>query len=222
MVDQKKGNGRKAVQEDRKMKKTDPREPHRAASAGIVPTSVQDIGPYYPKTEPTNLGGDLTTADGRTGAAQGRIVYLSGRVLDPGGKPIPNARVEIWQANTYGRYAHPDETNPAPLDPNFEGHGKGVTAIDGSYRFKTVKPAAYPAASGVTRAPHIHFMVTAGKQKLITQMYFAGEPLNETDPLLGAAENAESLIANVAAASSGREPGALAVTWDIVLTQAAD
>ena len=85
------------------------------------------------------------------------------------------------------------------------------------YRFKTVKPAAYPAAEGLTRAPHIHFMVTAGPHRLITQMYFAGEPLNETDELLGSAENKESLIAKVAPASPDAESGALIVTWDIVL-----
>jgi len=203
------------------MKKGDPREAH-TAPPGIVPTSIQDIGPYYPKTEPTDLSGDLTIVNGKAGVAQGHIVYLSGRVLDVRGRPIPNARIEIWQANTFGRYAHPDDTNPAPLDPNFEGHGKGVTATDGSYRFKTVKPAAYPAAVGVTRAPHIHFMVTAGPHRLITQMYFAHEPLNETDPLLGTAENRESLIAKVTPAPSDREPGALAVTWNIVLTQAPD
>jgi len=217
VVDHEKGDGGKAAGEDRKMKKRDLREPHHAVSAGIVPTSVQDIGPYYPKTAPTDRDGDLTMADGRSGAAQGQIVYLSGRVLDLEGKPVPNANVEVWQANAFGRYAHPDETNPAPLDPNFEGHGKGVSAIDGSYHFKTVKPAAYPAAVGVTRAPHIHFMVTAGTQRLITQMYFAGEALNETDPLLGAAESRESLIAKVTPASSDAEPGALVVTWDVVL-----
>ena len=87
-------------------------------------------------------------------------------------------------------------------------------------RSKTVKPAAYPAAVGLTRAPHIHFMVTAGPNRLITQMYFAGELLNETDELLGSAENKESLIAKVTPASPEAESGALAVTWDIVLSRA--
>ncbi len=183
----------------------------------IVPTSEQDIGPFYPVTEPLDQGGDLTMVKGRAGKAQGHIVYLSGRVLDVKGKPIPNTRVEIWQANTFGRYTHPGDSNPAPLDLNFEGHGVGITDTDGMYRFKTVKPAAYPAAEGLTRAPHIHFMVTAGPNRLITQMYFAGEPLNETDELLGSAENKESLIAKVTPASPDAESGALVVTWDIVL-----
>ena len=212
-----KGTAEEPVKGEQGMKGCDPGKPAHGTSPEIVPTSVQDIGPYYPVTGPTDREGDLTMAKGKAGAAQGHVVYLSGRVLDLGGKPIHNARVEIWQANTFGRYAHPDETNPAPLDPNFEGHGAAVTGLDGRYRFKTVKPAAYPAASGVTRAPHIHFMVTAGPHQLITQMYFAGEPLNKTDPLLGTAENKESLIASVTPASPDAEPGALVVTWDIVL-----
>ncbi len=186
-------------------------------SAKIVPTSEQDIGPFYPVTEPPDRGGDLTTANGRAGVAEGQLVYLSGRVLDQKGTPIASAKVEIWQANTFGRYAHPGDVHPALLDPNFEGHGVRITGPDGMYRFKTVKPAAYPAAKGLMRAPHIHFMVTAGSHRLITQMYFAGEPLNETDELLGSAENKESLVAKVTPASPDAEPGALVVTWDIVL-----
>ena len=199
------------------MKRGDPMKREHGTSAELVPTSVQEIGPYYPVTEPADWEGDLTMIEGRAGVAQGHIVYLSGRVLDLAGKPIPDARVEIWQANTFGRYAHPGDSNPAPLDPNFEGHGVCMTDIDGRYRFKTVKPAAYPAAPAVTRAPHIHFMVTAGRHRLVTQMYFAGEPLNETDGLLGSADHRESLIAEVTPASSDAEPGALVVTWDIVL-----
>jgi len=149
-------------------------KPERGRSAEIVPTSEQDIGPFYPVTEPLDHGGDLTVAEGRAGAARGQIVYLSGRVLDLKGKPIPNARVEIWQANTFGRYTHPGDSNPVPLDPNFEGHAVCITNIDGRYSFKTVKPGAYPAAEGQMRPPHIHFLVTAGPDRLITQMYFSG------------------------------------------------
>ena len=153
----------------------------------------------------------------RAGKAQGQIVYLSGRVLDPNGTPISNAKVEVWQANTFGRYTHPGDSNPVPLDPNFDGHGVTITSTDGTYSFKTVKPGAYPGAGDRMRPPHIHFMVTAGTDRLITQMYFQGEPLNETDELLGSAENKASLIAKVTPASRDAEPGALAATWDIVL-----
>ncbi len=192
-------------------------KPGHGTPSEMIPTSEQDIGPYYPVTGPPDQGGDLTRVRGRAGAAQGLVVYLSGRVLDAKGRPIPDAKVEIWQANAFGRYAHPDDSNPAPLDPNFEGHALCITDADGRYRFKTIKPAAYPAAHGVTRAPHIHFMVTAGPHRLVTQMYFANEPLNKTDKLLESAENKETLIAKVTPASSEAEPGALVGTWDIVL-----
>ncbi len=189
----------------------------RGRPAGIVPTSEQVIGPFYPVTKPLDRDGDLTTVKGRAGKARGQIVYLSGRVLDLSGKPIPNAKVEIWQANTFGRYTHPGDSNPVPLDPNFDGHAVSITNADGTYSFKTIKPGAYPAAEGLMRPPHIHFLVTAGQDRLVTQMYFSGEPLNETDELLGSAENRESIIAKVTPASRDAESGALVATWDIVL-----
>jgi protocatechuate 3,4-dioxygenase, beta subunit len=193
--------------------------PAYGQSAGIVATSEQDIGPFYPLSTPPDLDEDLTMVKGRAGKAQGQILYLSGRVLDLNGTPVPNAQVEIWQANAFGRYAHPGDSNPAPLDPNFEGHGVNITNDDGTYGFKTVKPVAYPAAEGLMRAPHIHFLVTACPNRFITQMYFPGEPLNENDPLLGSAGNKESLIPKVTPASKDAEPGALVVTWDIVLSR---
>jgi protocatechuate 3,4-dioxygenase, beta subunit len=188
-------------------------------STEIVATSEQDIGPFYPLSKPHDLDEDLTTVKGRAGKARGQILHLSGRVLDLNGKPVPNAQVEIWQANTFGRYAHPGDSNPAPLDPNFEGHGVSITNDEGTYSFKTVKPVAYPAAEGLMRAPHIHFLVTAGPNRFITQMYFPGEPLNENDPLLGGAENKESLIPKVTPAPKDAESGALVATWDIVLSR---
>ena len=168
-------------------------------------------------TRPLDQDGDLTMVKGRAGKAQGQIVYLSGRVLDLNGTPIPNAKVEVWQANTFGRYTHPGDSNPVPLDPRFEGHGVRITNTDGRYSFKTVKPGAYPAAEGQMRPPHIHFLVTAGPDRLVTQMYFPGEPLNETDELLGSAEHKESIVAKAAPAPMDAEPGALVMTWDIVL-----
>jgi protocatechuate 3,4-dioxygenase beta subunit len=196
-----------------------PMRPGHDQSAGVVPTSEQTIGPFYPVTEPPEQDGDLTVVKGRAGKAQGQIVYLSGRVLDLSGTPIPNARVEMWQANTFGRYTHPGDSNPVPLDPSFEGHGVRITNADGIYNFKTVKPGAYPGAEGRMRPPHLHFLVTARPNRLVTQMYFPEEPLNETDELLGSAENKESIIAKVAPASRDAESGALVMTWDIVLSR---
>jgi protocatechuate 3,4-dioxygenase, beta subunit len=191
--------------------------PEHGQSAEIVATSEQDIGPFYPLNKPLNPSEDLTMVKGRPGRAQGQILYLSGRVLDLFGKPVTNAHVEIWQANTFGRYAHPGDSHPVPLDPNFEGYGVCTTNTDGIYSFKTVKPGAYPAADGSMRPPHIHFQVTAGPNRLVTQMYFPGESLNEVDRLLGSAAHKESLVAKTAPGSEDAEPGAVMLTWDIVL-----
>ncbi len=99
-----------------------------------------------------------------------------GRVLNAGGEPVSGARIEIWQANAHGRYAHPADDNPAPLDPNFQGYAKLLTDADGRYRFKTIKPSAYPAGAFM-RPAHIHFDVTGKLDRLVTQMYFPDDPL---------------------------------------------
>ena len=140
-----------------------------------------------------------------------------GRVLQPDGRPLSGARIEIWQANTHGRYAHPNDANPAPLDPHFEGYASLRTDADGRYRFKTIKPGAYPAGNTV-RTPHIHFGVSAGKRRLTTQMYFPGDSRNDTDFVLGATrENRRMLFAELIAPTSDLEANALLARWDIVL-----
>jgi protocatechuate 3,4-dioxygenase beta subunit len=182
-----------------------------------VPTPEQGRGPFYPDVLPADMDGDLTVIKGKAGKAQGQVVYVLGRVLDLEGRPIPGVRVEIWQANTFGRYTHPNDRNPAPLDPNFEGYGQVVTDLEGRYRFKTIKPASYPTGAGWVRPPHIHFQVTTGTKRLVTQMYFPGEPLNENDSLLERAPNKEPLIAKLTAPTGDLEPDALVATWNIVL-----
>ena len=98
---------------------------------------------------------------------------------------IPNAIIDLWQANAAGRYRHPHDTNPAPLDPNFQGWAVVPSGVKGAFRFKTIFPGTYPAAKGWTRPPHIHFKVSKkGYVELITQMYFPGEALNDKDLLL--------------------------------------
>ena len=133
-------------------------------------TPDQVMGPFYPLTKPLDRGADLTTIPGKPGRAHGQVIHLMGRVLDMKGKPVAGARVEIWQANTHGRYVHPSDTNPAPLDPNFEGFGVQITDREGRYRFKTIKPDGYPThIPGWKRPPHIHFDVTGKVDKLVTQ-----------------------------------------------------
>ena len=112
---------------------------------------------------------------------------MTGRLVDQAGRPVAGQLVEIWQANAAGRYRHQRDQHPAPLDPNFTGAGRCLTGPDGSYRFLTVKPGPYPWRNhhNAWRPAHIHFSVfgTAFTQRLVTQMYFPGDPLFDLDPI---------------------------------------
>jgi protocatechuate 3,4-dioxygenase beta subunit len=173
------------------------------------PTPEQPQGPFYPLTKPADAGADLTTVKGKPGKAQGQLIQVKGQILDSNGKPVPGAEVEIWQANTFGRYTHPNDTNPAALDPNFRGYGIQTADKEGHYSFRTVKPGAYKVSEKTQRTRHIHFIVTSRSSRLITQMYFAGEPLNATDPILPGTENKEDLIVKLTSQAEGSTPGAL-------------
>jgi protocatechuate 3,4-dioxygenase beta subunit len=184
-------------------------------------TAEQALGPFYPVTKPLDRDADLTHLRGRRASAKGQIIHLMGRVVNPQGKPLAGVKLEIWQANVHGRYAHINDPNDAPLDPNFQGYGAQVTDAKGQYRFKTIKPSAYPTGiDDWSRPPHIHFYVTGRHEALVTQMYFPGEALNAKDRLFQSAEpNQSTLIAKVEPAGEGMEPDALTVTWNIVLTR---
>lgn len=175
-------------------------------------TPSQTAGPFYPVDKPLDKDADLTRVRGRGQAAKGQVAYISGRILDGSGKPVEGARVEIWQANAHGRYAHPYDRNDAPLDPNFQGFGAQLTDAQGRYRFKTIKPGAYE-----NRTPHIHVDIASPNRKLTTQMYFPGEPLNAEDYILRNTRFGETLIAKTAEATEEVEPGALVLRWDAVL-----
>jgi len=184
-------------------------------------TPEQVMGPFYPIIRPLDHDMDLTVIKGKPGHAQGKLIHLTGRVLNSKGEPVRGAKVELWQANTHGRYAHPSDINPAPLDPNFQGYGEQVTDAEGRYRFKTIKPGAYPinpANASNVRPPHIHFDVIGAKDRLVTQMYFPDEPLNEKDFIfkeLGASKDAA--IGKVLPSTKELEPDSLLVNWDIIL-----
>ena len=184
---------------------------------GIRPTNEQILGPFYPVRLPADQDADLTIIAGKDARALGQVLYVSGRVTNVRGEPVVNAELEIWQANAAGRYNHPADQNPAPIDPNFEGYAKIRTGPDGSYRIKTVKPGAYPAAPGWTRPPHIHFDVKGRASRLVTQMYLEGEDLNDKDKLLQGASRKEGLIARHGGSSGQQEPNALVAVWNIVL-----
>src|ERR1700722_888052 len=181
------------------------------APTALLRTPDQILGPFYPVQQEPNLTGDLT----RSGRAKGTVLHLSGRVLTGAGAPVAGVRVEIWQANAGGRYAHPNDGNETPLDPNFEGVAITPTAAQGRYQFKPVVRAAYPAGPGRMRPPHIHFKVVGTREELVTQMYFAGQEWNDRDPWLQSARRKDALI--VALQDAPDEAGAKATTFDIVL-----
>jgi protocatechuate 3,4-dioxygenase, beta subunit len=118
-------------------------------------TPAQILGPYYPVIKPTDQDTDLTMIAGRTGRAHGQMIYVTGRVINRHGQPVTAAQMEIWQANSRGRYTHQSDQYDAPLDQNFEGYAQFATGDDGRYRIKTIKPGAYPDNSGKLRAPTV-------------------------------------------------------------------
>lgn len=184
---------------------------------GPMPTPDQFLGPFYPVKKPVDGGADMTRLEGREGIALGEIIEVSGRVVNLHGEPCPNVAMEIWQPNAAGRYTHPNDLNPAPIDPNFDGYATLVTDAEGRYGFITVKPGAYPVVDDYWRPPHIHYQLTGSYDRLVTQMYFPNEPLNDLDPVLQVAWANETLIGSylTPASESGSEPRS--VGWDIVL-----
>ncbi|MDQ8755609.1 protocatechuate 3,4-dioxygenase [Sphingosinicella sp. LHD-64] len=150
----------------------------------LEPTPQEIVGPFYPIAKPVDHDADLTRIVGRRERAAGQVIEVSGRVMDLAGRPVPDAELEIWQANAAGRYAHPSDDNPAPLDPNFQGYARVTTDTAGEYRIVTIKPGAYPGGRRGMRTPHIHFDLSGRVDRLVAQMYFPGEPLNATDALL--------------------------------------
>src|ERR1700686_2641561 len=161
-----------------------------AAEAVLQRTPDQILGPFYPLSELPQTA-DLTRVTGRSGRAEGQVLNVMGRVLNLAGEPVRDAKVEVWQANAHGRYTHPSDPNPAPLDPNFEGSAVLTTDAEGRYRFKTIKPAAYPAGPDLIRPAHIHFQISGRQDRLITQMYLENDPYNKTDPFLKSAGGPE-------------------------------
>ena len=187
-----------------------------AKSPTLVATSAQDLGPFYPVIRPADHDADLTRVKGRTGTATGQPIQVLGRIVDLHGNPIRNAQIEIWQCNAAGRYAHPgDSGNPAALDPNFQGYARLATDADGQFKFRSVKPKDYDTPIG-RRTPHIHFDISGHRERLVTQMYFPGEPLNDIDFLLKNADPKQSVIAEAVDRLSS-DPQALAFRWTVVL-----
>jgi protocatechuate 3,4-dioxygenase beta subunit len=180
-------------------------------------TPDQILGPYFPTRHAPASNADLTSVKGIEGLAQGEIIEVTGRILNLDGDAVRGISVTIWQANTFGRYVHANDPNPAPLDPNFVGCVGIRSDNDGVYRIKTIKPGAYPAGPDWMRPPHIHFEVHGRFERLITQMYFPDEPLNARDRLLNAALRPDLLVAT--SLSPQDQAARRVLNFDIVLSR---
>jgi len=177
------------------------------------------VGPFYPQMKPLDQDADLTVLAGNHGRAQGKVIHLMGRVMNLKGEPVSGVKVQIWQADAHGRYSHPSDPNTAPLDPNFQGYGVQTTDAEGRYRFKTIKPGAYPGLISGMRTPHIHFEVSGRFDRVITQMFFPNEPLNEQDNVLrGLREPYKQVVfAKLMPPTKELETDSVVGVWDIVL-----
>jgi protocatechuate 3,4-dioxygenase, beta subunit len=188
----------------------------------IIPQTLSELtGPVYPYGRIGELDNDLTRQ--HRGEPIGERIIVEGRVLDDGGRPVPHTLVEIWQANACGRYAHKVDAHDAPLDPNFSGAGRTVTDSDGCYRFITIMPGHYPWGNhyNAWRPAHIHFSIFGHSflTRLVTQMYFPGDPLQAIDPIFNSIPDTESRQRLVSKFDIGltKPDWALGFRWDVVL-----
>jgi protocatechuate 3,4-dioxygenase alpha subunit len=172
-------------------------------------TTSQTVGPFF------SIGLEwLYEADLAPPGATGERIAVEGRIVDGDGVPVPDALLELWQANAHGRYAHPEDTQDKPLDPAFRGYGRVPTDADGRFRFASIKPGPVPGPAGKVQAPHIVISLFARglQRRLCTRLYFPDDPRNGTCPILGLvpADRRSTLIAR-----PGPRPGTL--EWDVVL-----
>lgn len=190
----------------------------QAGAPASAITPPQDIGPFYPVVGVGENTVDLTRVPGNAARAQGKLVEIRGRVQTIAGKPVRGAIVLVWQANASGAYAHP-RNGFGVTDPVFRGHGILRTDRSGEFSLLTIRPGAYPDMPGTLRTPHVHFEVIGEEGRLITQMYFPGEPLNDSDRLLrelkAGGGDPQRLIA-ITAPDSDRN-GVARLHWTIVL-----
>ncbi|GII96745.1 protocatechuate 3,4-dioxygenase subunit beta [Sinosporangium siamense] len=197
------------------------RHPRRALVAVRDPDAAELTGPVFGVTDVTPLDADLTRR--HLHEPLGERITVQGRVTDRDGRPVRRQLVEIWQANAAGRYRHQGDDHSAPLDPGFTGAGRCLTDDEGRYAFTTIRPGAYPWRNHVNawRPAHIHFSLfgTAFTQRLVTQMYFPGDPLLAHDPVLHAVTDERARQRLVAAYEHDLSvpEWSLGYRWDIVL-----
>ena len=189
-----------------------PTAPAGAQAPLLTPTPSQPEGPFYPKTFPADRDSDLTQIAGRAAKAKGTTLYLSGRALTREGRPVANATVELWQCDVYGRYHHAGDDG-VPRDDNFQGYGAATTDAEGRYAFKTIRPVPYGG-----RPPHLHVRLRPqASGALTTQIYIAGDAVAGDPVLSGSSGGVLERLTMPLTPASGREPGALAGTFDLVL-----
>lgn len=192
-----------------------------------MPERMRNLrAPVYGADRLGALDHDLTRNAVRNGAPLGERIIVTGRVLDERNKPVTGTLVEVWQANAAGRYVHKGDQHDAPLDPNFLGAGRCVTDANGVYRFLTIKPGAYPWGNhpNAWRPNHIHFSLFGDyfASRLVTQMYFPGDPLLAFDPMVqGVPEQARERLISRFSLDVTEEGYALGYVFDIVLRGAA-
>ncbi|MET4058621.1 protocatechuate 3,4-dioxygenase beta subunit [Arthrobacter sp. UYP6] len=186
------------------------------------PETIELWSPAFGHQDVHALESDLTIQ--HNGEPLGERIIVKGRVLDGAGRPVRNQLVEIWQANSAGRYIHKRDQHPAPIDPNFTGVGRCLTDEDGNYAFTTIKPGPYPWKNhyNAWRPAHIHFSLfgTDFTQRLVTQMYFPGDPLFALDPIYQTITDAKARDALIATYDHNvtAHEWATGYTWDIVLS----
>lgn len=197
------------------------RHPTRAF-AKVDPEAIELTSPTFGHRDVSPLEADLTIQ--HAGEPLGERITIAGRVVDGDGRPVRNQLVEIWQANSAGRYVHKRDQHPAPLDPNFTGAGRCLTDDNGNYRFHTIKPGPYPWKNHANawRPAHVHFSLfgTDFTQRMVTQMYFPGDPLFSLDPIYQSIVDPkarERLIATYDHDLTTPE-WSTGYRWDIVLT----
>jgi protocatechuate 3,4-dioxygenase beta subunit len=183
------------------------------AAERIAPTAEIEEGPFYPAEIPLDHDNDLLRFADLAASAVGVPLSLRGRVLDRHGRTVPDVRIEIWQCDAHGRYHYVDDpSSKQPLDAAFQGYGSFTTRADGAYRFRTIRPVAYPG-----RTPHIHFKLRGeGFDGLTTQMFVAGEPLNAKDGIYQSIHDRRARDALTVALSADPD-GGLRGTFDLVL-----
>jgi protocatechuate 3,4-dioxygenase beta subunit len=188
-----------------------------------LPHTISELtGPVYGQDAIGPTDADLTLNGRKNGEPLGERIYVHGRVLDEDGRPVPHTLVEVWQANACGKYIHPGDDHDAPLDPNFFGGGRTVTDAEGRYKFKTIKPGAYPWGNhhNAWRPNHIHFSLFGPTflTRIVTQMYFPGDPLLAYDPIYQSVpEHARGRMISAFSLELTEPNYALAYTFDIVL-----